>query len=73
MSESTILDFSDPVTLAAALVDIPSPSHHETELADALEPALRAIPGVQVHRHGNTLPTRDERRETRGRRRTGTE
>lgn len=61
MSESTILDFSDPVTLAAALVDIPSPSHHETELADALEPALRAIPGVQVHRHGNTLLARTRR------------
>ncbi|QGU04269.1 succinyl-diaminopimelate desuccinylase [Corynebacterium comes] len=49
---------SDPVSLTAALVDVPSPSHHEKQLADAVETALRTIPGIpdsQVIRRGDTV------------------
>ncbi|QYH19933.1 succinyl-diaminopimelate desuccinylase [Corynebacterium aquatimens] len=50
--------FDDPVTLTAALIDIESPSHHEAEIADAIEAALRALEGVEVIRHGNTVVAR---------------
>ncbi|RSZ65482.1 succinyl-diaminopimelate desuccinylase [Corynebacterium hylobatis] len=49
---------SDPVSLTAALVDIPSPSHHEKQLADLVEAALRRLPGLpdnQIIRRGNTV------------------
>lgn len=47
--------FADPVELAQRLVDIPSPSHHEQEIADAIQHALRAIPGVETQRISNTV------------------
>lgn len=49
---------NDPVELTAALVDIESPSHHEGALADLIEQALRALGGVEVLRHGNTVLAR---------------
>ncbi|MGP6173545.1 succinyl-diaminopimelate desuccinylase [Corynebacterium sp. A21] len=52
---------ADPVTLTASLMDIPSPSHHEAALADAVESALREIPAVEVIRHGNTVLARTRR------------
>lgn len=52
---------ADPVELTAALVDIYSESHEERVIADALEPALRAIDGVEVTRRGNTLVARTQR------------
>ncbi|APT92817.1 succinyl-diaminopimelate desuccinylase [Corynebacterium phocae] len=48
---------SDPIELTRALVDIPSPSHHEEEIADAVEAALAALP-VEVFRYGNTVCAR---------------
>lgn len=54
-----LLDLTqDPVSLTAALVDIPSPSHLEKRLADMVEAALRRVPGLpaaQVIRRGNTV------------------
>lgn len=52
-----------PVALTAALVDIPSRSHEEQRIADALESALTALalPGVTVDRHGNTVVARTHR------------
>ncbi|AGP31167.1 succinyl-diaminopimelate desuccinylase [Corynebacterium terpenotabidum] len=52
-----------PVELTAALVDIPSTSHEEDTIADALERAFTAValPGVTVDRHGNTLVVRTHR------------
>ena len=53
------LDLStDVVALAAALIDIPSESHHEGHLADLVEQALIAVPHLRVERHGNTLVAR---------------
>lgn len=49
---------NSPVELTAALVDIPSPSHQEGPIADAIEQALRALPAVEVLRHGNTVLAR---------------
>ncbi|MCQ9351963.1 succinyl-diaminopimelate desuccinylase [Corynebacterium sp. 153RC1] len=50
---------SCPIALTAALVDIPSPSHHEQEIADAIEEALK--PFAEVIRHGNTVVARTHR------------
>ncbi|KAB3523175.1 succinyl-diaminopimelate desuccinylase [Corynebacterium sp. zg254] len=50
-----------PVELTRALVDIYSESHHEQQIADALEPVLRSIPQVEVTRRGNTLVARTAR------------
>ncbi len=44
--------------LAAALVDIPSESHHEQALADAVESALMGCEHLTVTRHANTLVAR---------------
>lgn len=52
---------SDPIDLTQALVDIPSPSHHEKDIADAIELALNEVEGVEVLRHGNTLVARTNR------------
>lgn len=49
---------ADPVALTAALVDVPSPSHEEEMLADAVEDALRRVPGVETLRRGNTFAAR---------------
>lgn len=52
-----------PVELTSALVDIPSRSHEERVIVDALEAAFYALdlPGVTVDRHGNTLVVRTHR------------
>ncbi|MEO6880719.1 MAG: M20/M25/M40 family metallo-hydrolase, partial [Mycobacteriaceae bacterium] len=57
---STVLDLTaDPVDLTAALVDLPSVSGAEDELADAVEAALRAqAPGYEVVRTGNVVLAR---------------
>ncbi|MBC3186145.1 succinyl-diaminopimelate desuccinylase [Corynebacterium sp. zg-331] len=53
----------DPVALTAALVDIASPSHQETAIADALESALRGtVPDeVEVLRYHNNVLARTHR------------
>lgn len=48
------------VALTAALVDVPSESHHEDALADAVEQALRAVSHLSVERLGNTVVARTE-------------
>jgi succinyl-diaminopimelate desuccinylase len=50
------LDLSlDACALTAALVDIPSVSEGEKPLADAIEQALRALPGLTVRRLGENV------------------
>ena len=50
------LDLSaDVVEVTAALVDIPSESHHEGEIADAVQSALEACPHLSVERSGNAI------------------
>lgn len=51
----------DPVSLTRALVDIPSVSHEEQAIADAVETALRAVDGVEVVRHRNNVMARTNR------------
>ncbi|AWB82164.1 succinyl-diaminopimelate desuccinylase [Corynebacterium yudongzhengii] len=53
----------DPVALAADLIDIASPSHHEKALADAIEAGLRPLEkdGVEILRIDNTLLARTNR------------
>lgn len=46
---------ADVVDVASQLVDIPSESHHEKEIADALETALRQCGHLRVRRFGNAL------------------
>lgn len=46
--------------LAAALVAIPSVSHHEEAIADAVEAALRLCPWLTVERVGDNLVARTE-------------
>ncbi|MBB4854941.1 succinyl-diaminopimelate desuccinylase [Mycobacteroides chelonae] len=51
----------DPIALAAALVDIPSESRHEAEIADAVEAALREqTAGFEVIRNGNAVLARTD-------------
>ena len=53
------LDLSaDVVTLTEQLVDIFSVSHHEQEIADAVEAALSTLGHLTVTRRGNTLVAR---------------
>ena len=57
---------SDIVELTATLVDLPSESHHESAIADAVEDSLRACPHLDVVRIGDnviarTAVGRDER------------
>ena len=59
--ESPIDLLAGAVPLTRQLVDIYSESHHEQEIADAVEPALRAIENVEVTRRGNTLVARTQR------------
>ncbi|CDQ45810.1 succinyl-diaminopimelate desuccinylase [Mycolicibacterium neoaurum] len=50
---------ADPITLTAALVDIPSESRHEQRIADEIESALRAqAPHFEVVRNGNAVLAR---------------
>ena len=46
------------VALTAQLVDVPSESHHETALADAVENALTGLEHLEVLRRGNTIVAR---------------
>ncbi|SKP64734.1 succinyl-diaminopimelate desuccinylase [Mycobacteroides abscessus] len=49
----------DPIALTAALVDIPSESRHEAQIADAVEVALREqTSGLEVIRNGNAVLAR---------------
>jgi succinyl-diaminopimelate desuccinylase len=50
----------DPVTLTERLVDIPSVSGEEQQIADAVEEALRRAAHLEVQRFGNTLVARTE-------------
>ncbi len=50
----------DVALLTAALMDINSVSGNETELADAVDAALRAIPELQVVRDGDSIIARTE-------------
>ena len=55
------LDLSvDVVALTAALIDIPSESHHEQQLADLVESALERFAHLTVSRFGNTVVARTE-------------
>ncbi|MET8582198.1 succinyl-diaminopimelate desuccinylase [Streptomyces collinus] len=49
---------ADVVTLTRALVDLPSESGREAELADAVEAALRALPHLTVERVGDSVVAR---------------
>jgi len=52
---------TDLLALAAELVDIPSESFHERELADRLEAELRGCAWLDVHRIGDNVVARTER------------
>jgi succinyl-diaminopimelate desuccinylase len=57
---------ADPIDLTAALVDIPSVSHDERAIADAVEVAIREqTTGFEVVRHGNRVLARTNRGKTR--------
>jgi len=57
--ERTGLDLTaDPVSLTAALVDVPSVSGTEQVLADLVEQALTALPHLVVERQGNNVVAR---------------
>ncbi|WP_306318977.1 MULTISPECIES: succinyl-diaminopimelate desuccinylase [unclassified Streptomyces] len=51
---------ADVVALTEALVDTPSESGAEGPLADAVEEALRALPGLDVQRIGNSVVARTD-------------
>ena len=59
----SILDLaSDPIDLTAALVDIPSVSHDESVIAQAVEDALREqTSGFEIIRNGNAVLARTSR------------
>ncbi len=48
------------VALTAQLVDVPSESHHEDVLADAVQAALDGRPHLAIERRGNTVVARTE-------------
>ncbi len=48
----------DPVSLTAALVDVPSVSGTEEPIADLVQEALEAVPTLQVVRDGNVVIAR---------------
>ncbi|MFD4944827.1 succinyl-diaminopimelate desuccinylase [Streptomyces sp. NPDC058239] len=58
MRESTLDLTLDGPALTARLVDFPSVSGQEEELADAIESALRTLPHLTVDRHGNNVVAR---------------
>jgi succinyl-diaminopimelate desuccinylase len=61
LDETVELDLSaDVVTLCARLVDIPSVSRDEQQIADAVEAALTGLPHLDVVRRGNTLVARTD-------------
>ncbi len=51
---------TDVVTLTRALCDIPSVSHHEQDLADRVERALRSCEHLQVERLGHAVVARTD-------------
>jgi succinyl-diaminopimelate desuccinylase len=51
---------ADVVSLTAALVDVPSESHDEEAIADAVEAALRELGHLDVERDGNTVVARTD-------------
>ena len=51
---------TDLLRRAAALVDVPSVSHHEVALADLVESALRDVPWLVVERVGDNVVARTE-------------
>ncbi len=51
---------SDLLASAATLVDIPSTSHHEHEIAEVIESQLRAAPWLEVQRVGNNVVARTD-------------
>ncbi len=56
-----MLDLTDDVvTLTAALVDLPSESLSEAEIADQVEHALRRLPHLEVLRDGHTIVARTQ-------------
>ncbi|HSP36781.1 MAG TPA: succinyl-diaminopimelate desuccinylase [Frankiaceae bacterium] len=58
---ASALDLSaDPVDLTAALVDVPSVSGDEKQIADLIEAALLALPGLSVTRDGDALVARTD-------------
>ena len=57
----TSLDLTaDVVTLTEQLVDIESVSGNEEAIADAVEARLRALPHLEVSRHGNNVVARTD-------------
>ena len=55
------LDLSaDAAALTASIVDVPSVSGEEGNLADAIETALRALPHLSVLRDGNSIVARTD-------------
>lgn len=59
MSEAIRLDLAaGVVALTAQLVDMPSESHHEEPLADAVQASLVRCDHLTVHRQGNTIVAR---------------
>ncbi|MFJ7942578.1 succinyl-diaminopimelate desuccinylase [Streptomyces sp. NPDC096354] len=60
MPESTLDLTLDGPALTARLVDFPSVSGDEKELADAIETALRALPHLTVDRYGNNVVARTQ-------------
>ncbi|MGH8774889.1 MAG: succinyl-diaminopimelate desuccinylase [Jiangellaceae bacterium] len=59
MSARLDLDLPGP-ELTAAVCDVPSVSGDETDLADAVESALRSYPHLRVDRDGDTVVARTE-------------
>jgi succinyl-diaminopimelate desuccinylase len=60
MPESTLDLTLDGPALTARLVDFPSVSGQEKDLADAIESALRTLPHLTVDRHGNNIVARTD-------------
>ncbi|MGN5637376.1 succinyl-diaminopimelate desuccinylase [Streptomyces sp. AC154] len=60
MAESTLDLTLDGPALTARLVDFPSVSGEEKDLADAIETALRTLPHLTVERYGNNIVARTD-------------
>ncbi|MEV0919554.1 succinyl-diaminopimelate desuccinylase [Streptomyces sp. NPDC049967] len=60
MAESTLDLTLDGPALTARLVDFPSVSGEEKDLADAVETALRTLPHLTVERYGNNVVARTD-------------
>lgn len=51
---------ADVAALTASLVDLPSESHHEADIADAVEAVLAPLRHLTVERDGNTVVARTD-------------